>query len=146
MPAIAYLNICIYIYVYMLYIYICIYIYVYMYMYIHLYVYIYVYSIYICIYIYIYILGRNTFLRICSLRIYSLSTLENTDENKLHVCLLTTSNLAKLSTLLRALWWQQLFFARWPELHWWVLGRTKHVSVDIFNVYIYIYIMYIYQV
>ena len=40
---------------------------------------------------------RNTCLRIYTFWIYSLSTLENTDENKL-LCLFTTSILAKLST------------------------------------------------
>ena len=44
---------------------------------------------------------------------------------------LTTSNLAKLSTLLRAPWWHQFFSPRWPEPYWWVLGRTKHVPADI---------------
>ena len=39
--------------------------------------------------------------------------------------------------MLRALWWHQLFSNRWPKPHWWILGRMKHVSVDI---YIYIYI------
>ena len=41
--------------------------------------------------------GRNTCLRIYTFWIYSLSTLENTDENKL-LCLFTTSILAQLST------------------------------------------------
>ena len=41
--------------------------------------------------------GRNTRLRIYTFWIYSLSTLENTDEKKL-LCLFTTSILAKLST------------------------------------------------
>ena len=68
-----------------------------------------------------------------------MSTLENTDENQLYVCSLTTSNLAKLSSLLRALRWHHLFSVRWPEPHWRVLGRAKHVYV-----YIYIYLIYIY--
>ena len=63
--------------------------------------------------------------------IYSLNILEKTDENQLYVCSPTTSILPKVSTLFRALWWHQLFSARWPEQHWWVLGRTKHVSADI---------------
>ena len=41
--------------------------------------------------------GRNTCMWICTLWIYSLSTLENTDENKIF-CSFTTSILAKLST------------------------------------------------
>lgn len=45
---------------------------------------------------------------------------------------LTTSNLAKLSTLLRAPWWHQFFSPRWPEPYWWVLGRTKHVPMCIY--------------
>ena len=28
------------------------------------------------------------------------------------------------------IWWHQFFSARWPEPHWWVLGRTKHVSAE----------------
>ena len=38
-----------------------------------------------------------------------------------------------------ALWWHQLFYIP----NWWVLGRTKHVYVDIY-IYIYIYVYYIY--
>ena len=33
--------------------------------------------------------------------------------------------------VLWALRWYQLFSTRQPEPHWWVLGRMKHVSVDI---------------
>ena len=49
---------------------------------------------------------------------------------------LTTSNLAKLSTLLRAPWWHQFFSPHWPEPYWWVLGRTKHVPADIHTEFI----------
>ena len=45
--------------------------------------------------------------------------------------------------VLWALWWHQLFSTRWPEPPWWILGRTKDVSVDIY-IYIYTYIIYIY--
>ena len=61
---------------------------------------------------------------------FSLSTLENTDRSKLYACSLTTSNFAKFSTLLKALWWHQLFNSRWSKPQWWVLRRTKHMSAD----------------
>ena len=95
------------------------------YIYIYIYIY-YIYIIYINIYIYIYVCMYIYIIYICTLRIYSLSALENTP----YVCPLTTSSLAKLSTLLKALWWHQLFSAHWPEPHWWVQGRTKHAFAD----------------
>ena len=40
--------------------------------------------------------------------------------------------------VLSALWWHQLFSACSPELHWWVLGKIKHVSVDIYALNLFI--------
>ena len=72
---------------------------------------------------------------IYTLQIYSLSTPENTDENKIFfVCSPHHKHFGRAQHLVFwALWWHQLFSNRWPEPHWW----TKHVYVDI---YIYIYI------
>ena len=98
--------------------------------------------IYIYIYIHSYILLPSG----CgyALWIYSLSTLENTDEINFF-CLFTTSILGKLST-----WCCEhsgdisCSLLGKPEPHWWFLGRTKHVFVSWIYIYIYIYIyMYI---
>ena len=34
--------------------------------------------------------------------------------------------------VLWALWWHQLFSSHEPQPHWWVLGRKKHMSVNIY--------------
>ena len=69
--------------------------------------------------------GRNMCLWIYTLWIYSLSTLENTIffvHSPHHKYFGKAQHL-----VLWALWWHQLFSTHWPEPHWWVLGRTKHV-------------------
>ena len=69
--------------------------------------------------------GRNMCLWIYTLWIYSLSTLENTIffvHSPHHKYFGKAQHL-----VLWALWWHQLFSTHWPEPHWWVLRRTKHV-------------------
>ena len=82
--------------------------------------YIYIY-IYICIYIYIYL---NLFI-------------EHSGEHWLEQNIFYFrsphhKHFGKVQHLVySALWWHQLFPTRWPEPQWRVLGRTKHVSVEI---------------
>ena len=89
--------------------------------------------------------GWNMCLWMYTLWIYSLPTLENIDENRIffvhsphhkHFC--------KAQHLVPwGLWWHQLFTTCWTEPQWWVLGRMKHMAVDIY-IYIYIYYIFVY--
>ena len=90
--------------------------------------------------------GRNTCLWIYKLWIYSLSTLKNTDENRIFfVRSPHHKHFSKAQFLvLWALWWHQLSFTHQHEPQRWVLGRTKHIYVIYIYIYIYMYV-YIYR-
>ena len=78
--------------------------------------------------------------RICgyTLWIYSLATLERTDENR--IFLVRSPHHKHFGQaqhlVLWALWWHQLFFTSELEPHWSFLGRTELVSVDICSEFI----------
>ena len=110
----------IYIYnIYNIYVYIYLYIYIYIFiLFIYIYKYIYIYSFiykYIYLYIYIYIYIYKLYIYHVYVDIYAL---KNTDEN--------------IIFFVRSLHHKRFGKAQ----HWWVLGRTKHVNLDIFAEFI----------
>ena len=73
-----------------------------------------------------------------TLWIFSMSTPENTNENRIvsvrsqhHKQFSKAQHLA-----FWALWWEKSFCTCSTEPHWWVMGRTKHVFLEIVSEFI----------
>ena len=84
---------------------------------------------------------KHVFVDIYSLNLFTELSVEHWWEQNIFCSFKIPQAFCKAQHLmLRGLWWHQLFSNRWRKRHWWILGRMKHVSVDIY-IYIYIFML-----